>query len=397
MSLTIINAMITGQESPVSILVDRGKIQEISSKLLDGDVIIDAGKNTVSSGLVDPHMHLDKSLLSENYANKSGTLKEAIKIMGDAKKEFTSESVYRRASKIVEMALSSGTTFMRTHVDVDPIVGISGLKGILKVREKFVDKMDIQIVAFPQEGLEEEGAVELIDGALGIGADIVGGIPALDKNQKDHIDTIFDLSNKHSVDIDMHIDESESEEDQTLEYYADKAKDYRVNMVASHCCSLSVIDDVKARKIIQKVKEAGISIVTLPSTNLYLLGRNGYPKTRGLTRVNQLLDSSVQVLYGSDNIRDPFNPFGNANILEIGYILVHADHLGSIDMLNQVFDMCSQRPKKILGDTTGLFVGSNADIVVHDARSPIDAIISHKKPLYVIKNGLVVSEKGYLK
>lgn len=396
MSLTIINARLGSSEETYSIEIRGGVIEDIVLGASGGDELIDAGGRLVSPGLVDPHMHLDKAFLSERYANRTGTLEEAIRVMGEAKRRFTVESVAQRAGRLVEMASAHGTTLIRTHVDVDTIVGLTGLEALLGVREAYRGRVDLQIVAFPQEGLEQEGAVSLLEDALEMGADAVGGIPALDEDPEAHIDTVFELSGRHSVDVDMHIDESESPDDLTLEYYADKASSVHgdARMVASHCCSLSVVEDEKAAQVIDKVREAGIGVVTLPSTNLYLLGRNGYPKTRGLTRVRQLLDAGVQVLYGSDNVRDPFNPFGNANLLEIGCILAHADHMGGGEELRRVFSMASERPKTLLRDDRGLFVGSRADLVVHDALDPIDAVVSHRRPLCVIKDGSIVSLDG---
>ena len=404
MDLVVRRARIVGLRKLSDIAIEGGRIVEIADRVEEpGGEEIDAKGRLASPGFVDAHMHLDKALLGQETPNVSGTLREALKTMGRKKSEFTVEAVKERAGRVVEMAVRNGTTAIRTHVDVDPLVGLTGLMALKQVREEYSDLADIQIVAFPQEGVTNvEGAEELLREAMEAGADVVGGIPAIDPDPKLHIDKIFSIARDFGVDIDMHIDESDDPKDLTLEYYAEKALEegYPGNMTAGHCCSLAAVDDAVARRVIGKVREAGVNVVALPSTNLYLQGRgDGYPIRRGIPRVRELLDAGVNVLYASDNVRDAFNPFGNANMLELALILAHGAQMGGMSDLETVFRMGTVNAAKAVGIGTdyGIEEGKRADIVVLDVESPQEAIISQAKALYVVKNGVVVAEYGHLK
>lgn len=403
MDLVVRHARIDGQFKLSDIAIEDGRIVEIGDRVEEsGEEEIDAKGRLASPGFVDAHMHLDKALLGQETPNVSGTLREALKIMGRKKSEFTVDAVKERAGRVVEMAVRNGTTAIRTHVDVDPLVGLTGLMALIQAREEYSDLADIQIVAFPQEGINNvEGAEELLKEAMEMGADIVGGIPAIDPDLQLHIDKVFSIARDFSVDIDMHIDESDDPKDLTLEYYAEKAieEGYPGNMTAGHCCSLAAVDDATARRVIGKVGEAGINVVALPSTNLYLQGRgDGYPIRRGITRVRELLDAGVNVLYASDNVRDSFNPFGNGNMLELALILAHGAQMGGMGDLETIFRMGTVNAARAVGimEDYGLEEGKKADIVILDAENPQEAIIGQAKALYVIKNGAIVAEDGLL-
>ena len=404
MDLVVRHTRLVGQRKLKDIAIEDGRIVEIADRVEDsGEVELDAKGRLASPGFVDAHMHLDKALLGQETPNLSGTLREAISIMGRKKSEFTVDTVKERAGRVVEMAVRNGTTTIRTHVDVDPLAGLTGLMALMQVKEEYSDLADVQVVAFPQEGLTNvDGAEELLREAMEMGADVLGGIPAIDPDPELHIDKIFSMARDFSVDIDMHIDESDDPKDLTLEYYSEKAleEEYPGNVTAGHCCSLAAVDDAVARRVIGKVREAGVNVVALPSTNLYLQGRgDGYPIRRGITRVRELLDAGVNVLYASDNVRDAFNPFGNANMLELALILAHGAQMGGMSDLETVFRMGTVNAAKAVGIGTdyGIEEGKRADIVVLDVESPQEAIISQAKALYVVKNGVVVAEYGHLK
>jgi len=404
LDLVVRRAKVLGLEGLRDIAVDGGRIVEVSGRVEgSGDSEIDAGGRLTSPGFVDAHMHLDKALLSREAPNVSGTLGEAIEIMGRVKRGFTVASVAGRAMRVAEMAAANGTTTIRTHIDVDPIVGLTGLRALLRVKEECLALVDIQIVAFPQEGLTDVGgAEELLRRAMEAGADAVGGIPALDPDPKRHIDIVFEIAREFGADIDMHIDESDDPRDLTLEYYAEKAITERppVGMMAGHCCSLASVDDVTAGRVIGKVGEAGIDVVTLPSTNLYLQGRGDrYPKRRGITRVGELMEAGVNVLYASDNVRDPFNPFGNADMLKLALILAHGAQMGGVGDLEAIFRMGTLNAARAVGiaGDYGIGVGRRADMVVLDAGSPQEAIISQAAKPYVVKGGRIIAEHGKLR
>ena len=399
MNIILKQAKLPGEGKLQDLQIVDGRITKISDHIHDRTGLsIDVKNKLVTPGLIDAHMHLDKALLSGSYPNKSGTLDEAIRVMGEAKENFTVKDIVERSIKVAEMALIHGTTTIRTHVDVDPIVELKAIEALLKVRESMRGLIDIQVVAFPQEGLtNQNGVYELLDDALISGADLLGGIPAIDPEPEKHIDQLFELTMKHGLDIDMHIDESDNPSDFTLDYYLEKVSTDKSNrtFTAGHCCTLSLVDDNRANTVIDRSASSGLNIVTLPSTNLYLQGRNGYPRRRGLTRVNELDKAGVNIFYASDNIRDTFNPFGNANMLETGLILAHAAQMGGIKDFKKIIDMATVRPAKALGmKDYETKPGNEVALVIHDASSFQEAIIEHKNPLYVINKGRIIVNNG---
>ncbi|MBD3205663.1 amidohydrolase family protein [Candidatus Bathyarchaeota archaeon] len=399
MNIILKQARLPSKDKLQDIQIIDGRITKISEHIHDRTGLsINVKNKLVTPGLIDAHMHLDKALLSESYPNKSGTLEEAIKVMGAAKEDFTVKDIIKRATKVARMALINGTTTIRTHVDVDPIVELCAMEALLKVREAMRELLEIQVVAFPQEGLtNQKGVYELLDKAMNMGADVLGGIPAIDPKPKQHIDQIFELSMKHDSDIDMHIDESDNPKDFTIDFYSERISTDKSErkFTAGHCCTLSLVDDNQARAVIDKSVNSGLNFVTLPSTNLYLQGRNGYPRRRGLTRVNELDKEGANIFYASDNIRDAFNPFGNANMMETGLILAHAAQMGGIEDFRKIIEMATSRPSKALGKKNyNIKQGNEVPLVVHDASSFQDLIIEHKKPLYVINNGRIIVDNG---
>ncbi len=344
--------------------------------------IIDIQNRIVFSGFADIHMHLDKALIGEKVFNKSGTLKEAIEIMTEYKKKMSKEDIKNRARKALNLSYKQGTRYIRTHVDVDEIIGLKGLEAIIELKEEFKDKLQISIVAFPQEGFVDNlENYKYLEQALIAGADIVGGIPAMEKNAKKHIDMVFKLAKKYDKNIDMHIDETDDPNTLTLKYLAEKTikEGYQKRVIAGHCCSLAANKLEDIQNILDLVKEAEITIVTLPSTNLYLQGREDLKNfRRGITRVKDLLKKDIVVCVGSDNIRDPFNPFGNGNLLEVGLIAAHGCHMGGLDDLDKIFYMISSIPVTLFEDYE-IEEGKKAKFIIIDIDKKYKAIVEQPK------------------
>lgn len=362
------------------IYVEAGIVKDIGHGLnVESATVIDLEKRMVIDGFVDGHMHLDKALIADKISNKSGTLEEAISIMSNYKPEMSKEDIENRARKVLDMALAQGTRYARTHVDVDESAGLKSMEVLLKLREEYKEKINIQIVAFPQEGIvESKKSYAYLDEALKLGADVVGGIPAIEKDPLKHMEMIFNLALKYDVDIDMHVDETDDPKSLTLRDLAKMTidNDYEGRVTAGHCCSLAANPKDKILPIIELVKEARIGIISLPSTNLYLQGRgDSYNVRRGITPVKFLVEEGVNVLIGSDNIRDPFNPFGNSNLLEELLIAAHGVHMGGEKDLNKLFDMISIVPGKVLGFDYGIREGKRANFVVVNASNKASAII----------------------
>jgi cytosine deaminase len=361
-----------------------------------GSVELDAAGHLTLPGFVDPHLHLDKALSRGELREPPETLAEAITASRGLKAHWTEAAIEARATRAVTMALRAGTTALRTHVDVDLSLGLRGFHALCRIREQFSGQVRIQIVAFPQEGLDPAGKVEgLLRRALREGADAIGGLPALSPDPRVHIDRLFAIAKEHGADIDMHVDESDSPLDLSIEYLAERTQrdGYEGRVVAGHCTSLAAVDEDTLHRVLAAVGAAGISLVTLPSTNLYLQGRGDRPPVRrGLLPVRAAVAAGINVAYGSDNIRDAFTPFGNARMLETGLVLGHAAHMGSPAELRSIVRMATHNGARALRlPDYGLDEGCRADLVVLDAASPEDALVAVAPALWVVAGGKPVA------
>lgn len=389
-----------------------GESQTVDLAVVDGRFVapspdltakrtIDAEGRLAVPGFVEPHIHLDKVMINKDVGvNRSGTLMEAIELTWERKKNYNVDDVVRRAGSVIEAGVANGILHFRTHVDVDTIGGLKPLEGVLAAREKYRHIADIQVIAFPQEGiLRNRGAEELMWKAMEMGADIVGGMPFNEASPVDsrrHIEIAFEIARKFDADIDMHVDETDDPNARTLEMLADQTIDngYEGRVTAGHTCALAGYPQDYATQVIAKVKRAGLHMITNPATNLMIQGRgDAQPKRRGITRVGELLDAGINVSFGQDCIRDAFYPFGHADLLEVALIAAHAAHLNQLAQIEQVFAMPTVNAAKILGlKDYALKPGAPANAVIIDAPDAAEAIRLQPPRRWVIKGGRVVAE-----
>ncbi len=405
MELVIRRARLRGKEGLYDIAVENGKITAILEKVKgEGEVEIDAAGRLTVPAFIDPHIHLDKVLTAETVrVNVSGTLMEAIEILWDAKRKYTVEDVKRRASKVIEWEVMNGVTRIRTHCDIDTIGGLTALKALLELRREYRDIADIQIVAFPQEGIfTDPGADELMRKAMELGADVVGGMPhteATDDTAKKHVDFLFELAKEYNADIDSHVDETDDPFSRCIEYMAWKTiqEGYKGRVTADHVCALASSNDYHASKVIRWIKAAEMNIETNPETNLVVEGRlDTYPKRRGLTRVKQLLNAGVNVTFGQDCVKDAFYPYGKCDPLQVGFVLALAEQMTSPAEMEKVLDMLTFNAAKTLRvKDYGIEVGKRADIVILDAETVWEALRLQPARLYVIKEGKIIAENRF--
>ncbi len=367
----------------------------------DGAEVIDAAGRLCTAGFVEPHIHLDKALINEDVRpNVSGTLDEAIEIIWERKRAYTVDEIAERAGRVIRSALANGVTRIRSHVDIDNIGGLRPLEGVAEARRRHEDVMDIQIVAFPQEGiLQNEGTEALMWQAMEAGADVVGGMPFNEKHPQDsarHISIAFEIAKHFDADIDMHVDETDDTSARTLEMLAEQTIEHgwQGRVTAGHTCALAGYDEDYANHVIGRVREAGIHMITNPATNLMLQGRfDAQPKRRGITRVKELLAEGINVSFGQDCVKDTFYPFGRVDPLEVGLIAAHAAHMSLPEEIETVFDMQTNAAAKVmrLADY-GFAPGCAADLVILDATDAADALTRQAARNVVIKNGKVIVE-----
>ena len=364
-------------------------------------LILDAEGRMAVTGFVEPHIHLDKALISERApVNVSGTLTEAIEILWEIKRNYTVEEIADRASRVITRAIQNGISRLRTHVDVDPIGGARPAEGLIRARARFRDLIDIQIVAFPQEGIvKSPGTEALMRQVMEQGVDVVGGMPFNENSPDDsrrHIEIVFDIARAFDADIDMHVDETDDPNARTLEIVAELtiARGWQGRVTAGHTCALAGYPRDYADHVIARLREAKINMIANPATNLMLQGRlDDYPKRRGVTQVKELLAAGVNVACGQDCVHDTFYPFGQNDPLEIGFLLCHASHMSQPAEILTVMDMVTRNGARALRvPEFGVAVGGVADLVVLDARDAREAFAIRTPRRWVIRKGRLIAE-----
>ncbi len=332
------------------------------------------------AGFADSHVHLDKACILERCTICEGTLEEAVRETAKAKAGFTQEDVFERASSVVRQAIMHGTNRMRTFVEIDPRAGMRSFEAIKRVREHYAYAIDIQICAFAQEGLTQEPETEaMLDEALRTGADLVGGCPYTDPRPEEHVRRIFDLARKHDVDVDFHLDFSlnPAKTDLPAVIAATKANAYGGRVTIGHVTNLSALAPEDRSVVARQIAEAGIALVVLPATDLFLMGRGQTTNIpRGITPAHLLSADGVRTAVATNNVLNPFTPFGDASLGRMANLYANVMQLSRDDDVDQVFAMVSSRAASIMGVDHQLRIGGPADIVILDADDPRHAVRS---------------------
>jgi cytosine deaminase len=402
MDLLIHNVRVWDDQPLMDIGIKDGKIAAIEERIEERAVeSIDAGGRAVIPGLIEPHLHLDKAMLHRRLPATLGTLDEAIRVTGILKSKQEREDVLDRSRRVLDMAVQNGTVAIRAHPDVDLIQGLIGVETLLLLRDEYKNLLDLQIVAFPQEGiLKSKGTYDLMETAMGMGADVVGGCPYNEVSWDDtrrHIDMVFDMAHKHDADVDMHADFSDEVTDKRFTcaaYIAQKTidTDYRGRVSLGHVTSLGALSPEELKPIMDLLREADISVVTLPATDLYLGGRkDDKNQRRGLTPVRALRNAGVNVAYSSNNVRNAFTPFGKADMLIIGNMLAHVVQFGTPEDQAAVLDMGTKNAARAIGIERdyGITVGKHADLVILDTYYVANALLDIPSRSWVIKRGKI--------
>ena len=399
--LVIKRARIDDDKDLVDIGISGGKISKIDKNLSAANVI-DVNGDVVVPSFIESHIHLDKALLERVKPNLEGTLAGAIKITGELKKGFQYDEVLTRSRAVLEMLIAHGTTYVRAHPDTDPLGGLTGFKVMLQLKKEYANAVDMQVVAFPQEGIIKlPGAFEILEEAMKLGADVVGGCPYNENSYEDtkkHVDLVFGLAKKYNKDLDFHADFGDNPDDlryRSIDYIIEKTikEGYQGRVTVGHMTSLSSIDPALLKDTIARMAKAGINIVPLPATDMYLSGRGDVNKVRrGVINPKPFVEGGVNVAFSSNNIRNAFTPFGRGDLLMIGSLFEHAAQLGSISDQKLLLRMITENAAKILriSDKYGLAVGKQADLVVLGTKAVSDVFLDVPVRKYVIKRGKVV-------
>jgi cytosine deaminase len=354
------------------------------------DVAIDG--RLLVPGFVETHIHLDKSCISDRCNCRTGTLSEAIESVAAAKLGFTEEDIFARGRRTLEKAIVQGTTRMRAHVEIDPRIGLKGFWAVSQLKRDYAWAVDIAICAFPQEGLlNDPGCDALLVEALEAGADLIGGCPYTDSDPHGQIARIFELAKHHDIDIDFHLDFDLDPSWMHLDEVCRQADIHRWGgrVAVGHVTKLSALDAASLEVVARRLANAGVAVTVLPSTDLFLMGRGAdHCVPRGVAPAHRLLDHGVVCSLATNNVLNPFTPFGDCSLLRMANLYANIAQAGRTDQLRACMEMVTTLPARLMNLTDyGIAVGNPADIVVLDCLSREAAVAELAQPLLAMKRG----------
>ena len=397
------NVHIHNREGLWQILIEEGKISRIFSQdevfNYSGE-ILDGEEGIIYPPFVEPHIHLDATQTAgQPNWNQSGTLFEGIERWAERKSLLSHEDVKSRAWKTLKWQIANGVQYVRTHVDVsDPT--LTALKAMLEVKKEIAPWVDLQIVAFPQEGiLSYPNGEKLLDQAMEMGADVVGGIPHFEFTREYGVESMhiaFDIASKYNKQIDIHCDEIDDEQSRFVETVAALALKYDMGekVTASHTTAMHSYNNAYASRLFRLLKMSKIHFVANPLVNIHLQGRfDTYPKRRGVTRVKEMLKNNINVCFGHDDVFDPWYPLGTANMLQVLHMGLHVCQLMGYGQINDGLKLVTENSAKALGLTDyGIQEGNSANFIVLPAENGFDAVRRQVPTRYSIRHGKVISE-----
>ena len=400
LDLLIHNATLPDGRTGMSVAVQDGRIAHVEPGLLAAaHSVVDAQGQLLSPPFVDAHFHMDATLsYGLPRVNQSGTLLEGIALWGELKPHLTQEALVERALAYCDWAVAKGLLAIRSHVDVcDP--RLLAVEALLEVKRRVAPYLDLQLVAFPQDGvLRDPQAMDKLQRALAMGVDVVGGIPHFERTMADgalSVKLLCELAAAHGKLVDMHCDESDDPMSRHIETLAFETQRLGLHgrVTGSHCTSMHSMDNYYVSKLLPLIAEAGVSIVSNPLINITLQGRSdSYPKRRGMTRVPELLAAGVNVAFGHDCVMDPWYSLGSGDMLEVASMGLHVAQMTSQSAMRQCFDAVTTNAARILHlDGYGLDVGCHADMVLLQAGDPIEALRLRATRLMVWRRGQLVA------
>ena len=401
--MLIKNVHIDNHEETSDVRIVSGKFKEIAPELtaVANEQVIDGKGNVLLPPFVDSHVHLDATLTAgQPEWNESGTLFDGIRIWSERKQDLTKEDVKKRARKTIENMVGHGIQHVRSHVDVtDP--HLIAAQALLELREELKDQIDLQLVAFPQEGiLSYPHGRELMEQAVKEGLDVVGGIPHFEFTTEygwQSVHFLMALADKYDRLVDVHCDEIDDPASRNLEVLATEAyeRGMKDRVTASHTTAMGSYNNAYTYKLFRLLKMSDINFVSNPLVNVHLGGRfDTYPKRRGVTRIKELTKAGINVSFGEDDVQDPWNPLGNGNMLDVVTMGVYIAHLMGYHQLQDAFNYVTYNGAKTMhiSDQYGIEVGKPANCILLNAKDFYNALNKHVEVLYNIRHGKILAE-----
>jgi len=400
LDLLIKNVNLANAEKAQDIGVVNGKISQISAQIdTPANKVIDGRGQLATAPFIDSHFHMDSALsLGQPRLNQSGTLLEGIALWGELKPSLTVEAIKQRALELCRWSIARGTLAIRSHVDIsdDRLLAVEAL---LEVREQMRDYIDIQLVAFPQDGfLRYAKSEQNLLRALDKGVDVVGGIPHFERTMSDGSESIrrlCEIAAQRDLLVDMHCDESDDPMSRHIEVLASETvrQGLQGRVTGSHLTSMHSMDNYYVSKLLPLIREAQVHVVANPLINITLQGRSdSYPKRRGMTRVPEMMEAGINVAFGHDCVMDPWYSFGTHDMLDAAHMGLHVGQMTGVEQMKGAFDAVTSNAAKVMQlENYGLKVGANADIVICEASSAVEALQLRPERLYVIRRGNVIA------
>lgn len=395
MDLIVRNARLaaTPDAPPVDIGVSAGRIAAIEPSLTADAPVYDAEGHIACAGLVETHIHLDKSRIIDRCEPEPGRVPRSMERVAAVKHTFTVEDVYQRASRTLEECIKHGATRMRTHVELDGGVEMRSYEALDQLRKDYAWAIDVEFCVFPQESLTDNPrSDQLIVEALKRGAEVVGAAPNYDPDKCTHVQRIFDLAREYDVDIDMHLDSGNSPDDMDIWQVCELTEKYGWGgrVAVGHGCKYSTMLIPHVKALAKRMADVGVALTVLPATDLFMQGRDQeYSVRRGLADVNLMADLGVNCSISTNNILNPFTPMGDCSLIRMANMQANVCQIGRPDHMRDCFAMLTERSARLMNlKDYGIAVGNPADIVVMDATTPEQAVAELREPLVVFKHGI---------
>jgi cytosine deaminase len=392
LNLVLRQARIAGRDGLLDIGIRDGRIVEIAMHIETDARAMPVDGRLAFPGFVDTHIHLDKSCIVDRCRCERGTLQEAIAAVATAKAAFTEDDVYARARHTLERAIVQGTTHMRTHAEVDPRIGLRGFDAIRTLKADYAWAIDLEICVFPQEGLiNDPGAEELLIAACGAGADLIGGCPYTDSDPHGQIARIFALAERFDLDIDFHLDFDLDPGWMHLDEVCRLTEKFRRGgrVAVGHVTKLSALAPDALDAVALRLADAGIAVTVLPATDLFLMGRgHSHNVPRGVAPAHRLADHGVTCSLATNNVLNPFTPFGDCSLIRMANLYANTAHAGTARELAACFDLVTTSPARLMNLAGyGIAVGNPADVVILDCADPAAAVAELAQPMFGLKRG----------
>jgi cytosine deaminase len=395
--LILRGGIIAGTQQDLAI--QHGRIRQIAPRIsTPAQATLDISAKLVLPGFIESHIHPDKAFIANRTSGLRREGPSPQVLVAQLKKTFTIEDIYERARRVMLFAIRHGCTTMRAHVEIDAFADLRGVEALQRVQAEFAGMLDLQLIAFAQEGIfHDEVTQGLLREGLQMGLPILGGCPYMDREPRRHIDWFFDTAEAAGVPLDFHADSGDDPSALTCDYIAEQtiARGMQGRVTLGHLCTLDMLEPDHRARVIETIRQADIHVISLPATEMHVKGRADKHTWRGVTRLEELRAAGINVSISTNNIVNPFTPYGHPDLLRQALVTAMVAHLGNLDQMAWLLDLITINPARAIGlKDYGLAEGCRADLVVLDAADPAQAITEQAEKLWVFKAGRIVARNA---